>query len=213
MDFSLQFSRIITLAYTFLIFLPAHGQITTPCTPSLLASFTPCMNFLTNSTATGSNPTADCCGSIKNLTSNGMDCLCLIVTGSVPFQIPFNRSLALSLPRACNLPGVPVQCKASSSPLPAPGPASLGPTQSPRNSPSTSPTASVVPEPTSSTSPPETSTTPLLTPPSPTTSSGTPTSAAGSRPVLTPPSSAVSAYSFSPSLLLFALACLVLKNY
>jgi hypothetical protein len=37
--------------------------------------------------------------------------LCLVVTGSVPFGVPINRTLAISLPRACNVPGVPVQCE------------------------------------------------------------------------------------------------------
>ncbi|KAJ6356487.1 hypothetical protein OIU78_004560 [Salix suchowensis] len=88
--------------------LPVHGQINTACTTSVLATFTPCMNFLTNSTsANGTAPTADCCGSLKNLTSNGRDCFCLIVTGNIPFSIPINRTLAISLPRACNMPGVP----------------------------------------------------------------------------------------------------------
>ncbi|XP_015573472.1 non-specific lipid transfer protein GPI-anchored 20 isoform X2 [Ricinus communis] len=215
MDLFVPFSRMIpalAVALIFLIF-PAHGQINTPCTPSLLSVFTPCMSFLTNSTANGTSPTSDCCSSLKNLTGNGMDCLCLIVTGSVPFQIPINRTLAISLPRACNMAGVPVQCKASGSPLPAPGPASLGPTPSPRISPSASPKASVVPEPTPSTSPPESSTTPVLTPSSPTVDTGAPTSTTGSRPVLTPPSAAIPSYSISPSVLLFAIGFLVLKYY
>ncbi|KAM0031450.1 putative bifunctional inhibitor/plant lipid transfer protein/seed storage helical [Helianthus debilis subsp. tardiflorus] len=102
---------------------PVYSQITTPCSPTMITSFTPCLNFLTNSTTNGSTtPTSDCCNSLKTLTSRGTDCLCLIVTGSVPFQIPINRTLAISLPRACNMPGVPLQCKApAGSPIPAPG--------------------------------------------------------------------------------------------
>lgn len=107
------FSRMapfLAIALIGLIY-PAHGQINTPCTPSSLSSISPCMNFLTNSSGNGTSPSQNCCNSLKNLTSNGMGCLCLIVTGSVPFQIPINRSLAISLPRACNMPGVQVQCK------------------------------------------------------------------------------------------------------
>ncbi|KAJ9154287.1 hypothetical protein P3X46_027640 [Hevea brasiliensis] len=217
MDLFVSFSRmvpVLAIALIVLIF-PAHGQINTPCTPSFLSSFAPCMNFLTNSSANGTSPSQDCCSSLKNLTSNGMDCLCLIFTGSVPFQIPINRSLAISLPRACNMQRVPVQCKASVSPIPAPGPASLGPSLSPRVSPpAASPKASVVPEPTPSTLPPESSTTPVLTPPSPTVDTGAPTSTTGSRPVLNPPSSAAeSSHSLSPSFLLFAIGFVVLKYY
>lgn len=113
MEFFVPFRMVsvIAIALAVLIFPAAHGQINTPCTPSLMSSFTPCMNLLTNSSANGTSPTQDCCSALKNLTSNGMDCLCLIVTGSVPFQLPINRSLSISLPSACNMQGVPVQCK------------------------------------------------------------------------------------------------------
>ncbi|KAE8686150.1 Bifunctional inhibitor/lipid-transfer protein/seed storage 2S albumin superfamily protein, putative isoform 1 [Hibiscus syriacus] len=67
-----------------------------------------------------SSPTQGCCGSLKLLMGSSMDCACLIFTASVPIQLPINRTLALSLPRACNMGGVPVQCKASGTPLPAP---------------------------------------------------------------------------------------------
>jgi hypothetical protein len=71
------------------------------------------MGFLTNSSSNGTSPTADCCNSIKTLTSGSKDCFCLVVTGNVPFTLPINRTLAVSLPRACNLPGVPLQCKST----------------------------------------------------------------------------------------------------
>lgn len=114
MELSLSFHKFVqVLSIGLLAFLitPGYAQINTPCTPATLSIFTPCMNFLTNSTANGTSPTMDCCNSLKNLTSNSRDCLCLVVTGNVPFQIPINRTLAISLPRACNMPGVPLQCK------------------------------------------------------------------------------------------------------
>ncbi|MBA0771495.1 hypothetical protein Gotri_007002 [Gossypium trilobum] len=116
-----------------------NGQISTACTASMISSFTPCLNFITGSSGNGSSsPTQGCCGSLKSLMSTSMDCACLIITASVPFQLPINRTLALGLPRACNMGGVPVQCKvfneisdsltphflhfaASGTPLPAPG--------------------------------------------------------------------------------------------
>jgi hypothetical protein len=95
----------------FFISIPVYGQISTSCSASMISSFTPCLNFLTNSTANGTSPSAGCCNALKSLTSGSKDCMCLIVTGNVPFQIPINRTLAISLPRACNMPGVPLQCK------------------------------------------------------------------------------------------------------
>lgn len=84
------------------------AQISTPCSPTMLSSVTGCMSFLTGG---GSSPTSDCCEALKSLTGTGLDCLCLIVTASVPINIPINRTLAISLPRACGMPGVPVKCK------------------------------------------------------------------------------------------------------
>ncbi|XP_044498730.1 non-specific lipid transfer protein GPI-anchored 20-like [Mangifera indica] len=211
MELSLSFQRFLPFlaAVAFVAsILPVYGQVTTPCTASMISSFSPCMNFLTNSTANGTSPTSDCCNALKSLTSSSMDCACLIVTGSVPFQIPINRSLAISLPRACNMPGVPVQCKATGAPIPAPGPSSFG------ASPAASPTATVVPEPTPSATAPESDTTPVLTPPSTNVNPTTPTVTPGSRPVVTPPSSAsMPSYNFSPLLLLLAVGLLVLNYY
>lgn len=107
----------IILAINIFMAGPTYAQINTPCNPSTLSTlFTPCMSFLTNSSANGTSPTTQCCTALKSLTSGGMDCLCLIVTASVPFKIPINRTLAISLPRACKMPGVPVQCKGKKSP-------------------------------------------------------------------------------------------------
>ncbi|KAK6141444.1 hypothetical protein DH2020_024804 [Rehmannia glutinosa] len=98
-----------------------NAQISTPCTSSMINTFTPCLNYVTRSSGTGSSPTQECCNSLKSLMSDSVDCGCLIVTGNVPVSIPFvNRNLAISLPRMCGS-SVPVQCKASGDPLPAPG--------------------------------------------------------------------------------------------
>ncbi|XP_050377884.1 non-specific lipid transfer protein GPI-anchored 20-like [Argentina anserina] len=196
---------LMVLAMAAVSLLPVvYGQIGTACTAANIASFSPCMNFLTNSTTNGTAPTADCCNSLKNLTSTSKDCMCLIVTGNGPFQVPINRTLAISLPRACNTPGVPLQCKATGAPLPAPGPFSLAPSSAPGASAAATPTASTAPEPTSSAESPESIT------PSATGVYEAPTATTGSRPVLTP-SAAMPSYALSPSLLLFASAVLVLK--
>ncbi|WOH08493.1 hypothetical protein DCAR_0727934 [Daucus carota subsp. sativus] len=173
------------------LIVPVYGQINTACSPSMLSSFSSCASFITNSTANGTSPSSDCCNSLKSITSNGTDCLCLIVTGSVPFQIPINRTLAIALPRACNMPGVPLQCKASSSPLPAPA-------------------ASGVPQAESPAMTPESNATPSLTPPSDT--AGAPTTNSGIRPVVNP-SAASPVFSFSPAFLLALLGATFLKYY
>lgn len=93
------------------LLLSVNGQISTPCTASMLSTFTPCLNYITGSSSNGSSPTGDCCSALKSLIPTGMDCACLLVTANVPIQLPINRTLALSLPRACKMGGVPLQCK------------------------------------------------------------------------------------------------------
>ncbi|WJZ90128.1 hypothetical protein VitviT2T_009296 [Vitis vinifera] len=190
----------------------ANAQISTPCTTSMISSFTPCLNFITGSTSgNGSSPTAGCCSSLRSLTSTTMDCACLIITGSVPLQLPINRTLAISLPRACNMGSVPIQCKASGTPLPAPGPVLLGPTLPPPAAAPLSPRASKAAAATLAPAPePETAI--ELSPASPPVDSETPTTTTpGIRPVLTPSASNPS-YISSP-LLLIVLGIMFLKCY
>ncbi|KAF5741914.1 50S ribosomal protein L24 [Tripterygium wilfordii] len=103
-----------------LLVISVNGQISTPCTASMISSFTPCINFITGSTNNGSTPSSSCCNSLKSLMDTSRDCACLLITASVSFQLPINPTLGISLPRACNMSGVPLQCKATGSPLPAP---------------------------------------------------------------------------------------------
>ncbi|XP_071740685.1 non-specific lipid transfer protein GPI-anchored 20-like [Rutidosis leptorrhynchoides] len=181
---------------------PVYSQISTPCSASMITSFTPCLNLLANSTATSATtPISDCCNLLKKLMSDGTDCLCLLVTASVPFQIPNNRNLAISMPRACGMPGVPLQCKAAAgAPIPTPGPSTLGPAPSPSTSIPGALSPTLSPESNSMPSPPESDTTPDLTPPSTGADSGVPTDNGGNRPTVTP-SNAVSTYAYSPFML------------
>ncbi|KAL1296300.1 hypothetical protein AAHE18_19G272800 [Arachis hypogaea] len=204
---------------------PSYAQISTPCNVSALSTvFTPCAGFLTNSSGNGTSPTAQCCGALKSITSGGMNCLCLLLTAGIPFRIPVNRSLAISLPRACNMPAVPVQCKASGTPLPAPvafGPSPSSPSGfTPTPSPQASSSSDIPPSPSNPPSlAPESDTTsssPLQSPASPSVDSGTTSTPASStessRPGLTP-SYAIKPFNAPPSLLFIALGVAVLKFY
>ncbi|KAE8671345.1 proteasome subunit beta type-2-A-like [Hibiscus syriacus] len=117
-----KFLQLIAILSTLSV-ISVEGQISTACTASMISTFTPCLNFITGSSGNGSSsPTQGCCSSLKSIMSSSMDCACLIFTANIPLQLPINRTLALGLPRACNMGGVPVQCKATGTPLPAPGP-------------------------------------------------------------------------------------------
>ncbi|KAF7151564.1 hypothetical protein RHSIM_Rhsim02G0026800 [Rhododendron simsii] len=183
------FFSVLVIAST-VMKVPVYAQISIPCTTSMVSSFTPCINFVTNSSSTGASPTAGCCTSLASILSGGTDCMCQMATGATSV-IPINRTLALSLPKACKMSRVPLQCKAS--PIPAPGPIAF------------TPTAPVVPNTVS----------PALAPEadgSSTVEADAPTADSGIRPVLNP-SAARPSYQFSPSLLLALLAALVLKFY
>ncbi|XP_066332787.1 non-specific lipid transfer protein GPI-anchored 16-like [Miscanthus floridulus] len=106
---------------------PASGQIATSCTASLITTFTPCINFVTGSTNGGGSPTQQCCGSLAEMVRTGADCACLILTGNVPFSLPINRTLAISLPKLCSSTSVPLQCRDTATQIPAPGPVAFAP--------------------------------------------------------------------------------------
>ncbi|KAA8543265.1 hypothetical protein F0562_021240 [Nyssa sinensis] len=209
------FKAFPCLIATLLVLFPlisVNGQISTPCTSSMISSFTPCINYITGSTSSGSSPTSDCCASLGSLISDSMDCSCLIITGNVPLSLPFpiNPSLAISLPQACQQQGsVPLQCKASGVPLPAPGPVSFGPTLSPIASAPLSPRASKA----SASKPPPAETTKQITSASPPVHSVARTANPGIRPVLTPTSASNPTYLSSPSILLIIVGIMVFKCY
>ncbi|KAI3526728.1 hypothetical protein L1887_05990 [Cichorium endivia] len=86
---------------------------TTPCTLSMITGFTPCVNYITGSSANGRSPSASCCDAVESLMTTSMDCSCLLLTGNVPFSLPspINQALAISLPQACNSQSMALQCK------------------------------------------------------------------------------------------------------
>ncbi|CDP03653.1 unnamed protein product [Coffea canephora] len=203
--------KAVVLTLVILSKFKVNGQISTPCTSSIITSFTPCFNYLTGSSANGGSPTAQCCDSLKSLMTDSVECGCLIITGNVPVSVPFiSRPLAISLPRACKT-GVPLRCKAAGVPLPAPGPALFRPTRAPVSSSPLSPKASigtVVAAP----SPVETTPDNIAAPASPPVVALGPVANPGIRPVLKPLASSSSHVS-PPYLLSIILGMLVFKSY
>ncbi|XP_055811904.1 non-specific lipid transfer protein GPI-anchored 20-like [Solanum dulcamara] len=215
----------LTLVLSWLLFIAlsleiVDGQtITTPCTGPMVTSFTPCMNFLTNSSSNGALPTEDCCNAMRTMMTNSMNCFCLIITGGIPFQMPMNPNMIMPLPSACNMPGVPLKCKAPSPPaVVAPG------TRNNAGAPSTSPTAapispprspkdSTVPPPLPSNSSPPTDEIPTLTPPSPPTDSSTPATNSGRLTPATASAAPFFGHGISPLFLLAAFGAIVLSLY
>ncbi|XP_009597536.1 non-specific lipid transfer protein GPI-anchored 20-like [Nicotiana tomentosiformis] len=217
----LAFSNLLlSMIFMAAVLQPVDGQIiSTPCTGPMITSFTPCVNFLTNSSSNGTSPTEDCCSALRTMMTNGTSCLCLIVTGGIPFQMPMNPNLAMSLPQACNMPGVPLQCKAPSPPaVVAPGPRgdtgapSASPTSAPI-SPARNPKDSTVPPPSPSTSTPPAEEIPSLTPPSPPADSSPPAKYSGSQTPTAPSAAPSLCYGVSLLFLLTAFGAISLGLY
>ncbi|KAL7172413.1 hypothetical protein ACSBR2_031996 [Camellia fascicularis] len=193
MEGSKNFLSLIAIISATMLVISVKGQLSTPCTTSMVSNFTPCLNFITGSSSSGVSPTAGCCDAVKSLMSGSMDCACLIVTGNVPFSLPINRTLAISLPQACKSSGgLPLQCK---------GPVQFGPTSSPLSPDASAPFSPTASKAAEMASPPVDDTT---TPASPPVSLVAPKATPGIRPVVTPTSISASnpSYIHSPFVLL-----------
>ncbi|KAJ0878172.1 putative bifunctional inhibitor/plant lipid transfer protein/seed storage helical [Helianthus annuus] len=230
-----RFSGLLTTIFLAITVFTVSGQISTPCTVSMIASFTPCVNYITGSSANGGSPTASCCKAVESLMTTSMDCTCLIVTGNVPFSLPsqINQALAITLPKACNSKSVPFQCKSTGVPLPPAGPALFVPPPPPPKvlppaadspdlppSPSGSVTATPTPSPSEKSQddlhesdPPESKpVVPDASTPTPTAPHGPPVGS-GIRPVLTPAASTSNQLHCSPPIVLLMLAAITVMNY
>ncbi|XP_024980959.1 vegetative cell wall protein gp1-like [Cynara cardunculus var. scolymus] len=119
------FASFLAAILSISVVITVNGQISSPCSVSMITSFTPCVNFVTGSSSNGRSPTASCCSAVESLTTTSMECMCLIVTGNVAFSLPnpINQALAITLPKACKSKRVPLQCKSTGVPLPPAGPA------------------------------------------------------------------------------------------
>ncbi|CAK9323473.1 unnamed protein product [Citrullus colocynthis] len=204
----------ITVAATILGSSSVEGQTRSPCTASMINNFTPCFNVITGSSNNGSSQKESCCTTLRSLSGISMDCACLLLTANVPVPLPINAALALILPTSCNIANLPNQCKASGSPLPSPGPISLGPTApSPTAaasplSPQVAKAIAVAPAPEGGQPQPQ-----QLTPTNPPAESEAPAATHRRiRPVLSPSASAPSCFR-PPSLLLISIAIMVFKTH
>ncbi|XP_031254953.1 non-specific lipid-transfer protein-like protein At2g13820 [Pistacia vera] len=85
----------------------------------VLTSMAPCLNFLTGNSSTPSN---SCCSQLGAVAKSSPDCLCAALNGSVPSMgININRTIALSLPDACQVQTSSIdQCKQAITPAASP---------------------------------------------------------------------------------------------
>ncbi|KAL8214958.1 hypothetical protein R6Q57_004407 [Mikania cordata] len=78
------------------------------CTNALMG-MSSCLNFITGNT---SSPSSSCCSQLGNVVQAQPQCLCQVLNGAgVTLGLSINRTLALTLPGACNVQTPPVnQC-------------------------------------------------------------------------------------------------------
>ncbi|KAI4331508.1 hypothetical protein MLD38_029693 [Melastoma candidum] len=76
------------------------------CQPQLL-SLVPCAPFVQ---ATTPSPPQSCCDVLNQIYGQQPRCLCLLLNATNVVSIPINNTLALQLPRLCNIPADPSSC-------------------------------------------------------------------------------------------------------
>lgn len=73
---------------------------------NVLISMAPCLNYISGSSST---PSSSCCSQLTNVVQKDPQCLCLALNGGGrSLGININKTLALTLPRACNVQTPPV---------------------------------------------------------------------------------------------------------
>uniref|UniRef100_A0A2N9GFE3 Bifunctional inhibitor/plant lipid transfer protein/seed storage helical domain-containing protein n=1 Tax=Fagus sylvatica TaxID=28930 RepID=A0A2N9GFE3_FAGSY len=115
------------------------------CT-SVLTNLAPCLNYITGNSST---PSSSCCSQLSNVVQSSPQCLCTALNGgAASLGITVNRTLALSLPSACNVQTPPIsQCKGANGPTASGNPPVGSPADSSDATPAgaISPTASDIP--------------------------------------------------------------------
>ncbi|KAI3526729.1 hypothetical protein L1887_05991 [Cichorium endivia] len=119
----------VVLAMVLIVSICGGAMAQSGCTNALMG-MSPCLNFITGNTST---PSSSCCSQLGNLVQAQPQCLCAVLNGNgISLGISINRTLALTLPGACNVQTPPIsQCNAANGPG---TPSTLGPAASPEGS-------------------------------------------------------------------------------
>lgn len=98
----------IVLAMVLIVSICGGAMGQSGCTIGLMG-MSPCLNFITGNTST---PSSSCCSQLGNVVQSQPQCLCQLLNGNgINLGLSINRTLALTLPSACNVQTPPVsQC-------------------------------------------------------------------------------------------------------
>ncbi|KAF5455011.1 hypothetical protein F2P56_024630 [Juglans regia] len=73
---------------------------------NVLTNLAPCLNYITGNSST---PSSSCCSQLSIVVQSSPQCLCSVLNGGASsLGININRTLALSLPSACNVKTPPI---------------------------------------------------------------------------------------------------------
>ncbi|MFS7902013.1 putative bifunctional inhibitor/plant lipid transfer protein/seed storage helical [Helianthus anomalus] len=111
----------MVLAMVLIVSICGGAMAQSGCTNALMG-MSSCLNFITGNTST---PSSSCCSQLGNVVQSQPQCLCQVLNGAgINLGISINRTLALTLPGACNVQTPPVsQCDAANGPPATPTPA------------------------------------------------------------------------------------------
>ncbi|KAK1428316.1 hypothetical protein QVD17_17148 [Tagetes erecta] len=109
-------SKMVVMVLVMVVIVSICGGATAQsgCTSALMGMAS-CLNFITGNTST---PSSSCCSQLGNMVQSQPQCLCQVLNGAgVTLGLNINRTLALTLPGACNVQTPPVsQCNAANGP-------------------------------------------------------------------------------------------------
>nr|XP_043612097.1 non-specific lipid transfer protein GPI-anchored 5-like [Erigeron canadensis] len=123
----------ILLAMVLVISICSGAMAQSGCMNALMG-MSSCLNYITGNTST---PSSSCCSQLGSVVQSQPQCLCQVLNGNgINLGISINRTLAVTLPGACNVQTPPVsQCNAANGPTststPSPAASPAGSTSEP----------------------------------------------------------------------------------
>ncbi|XP_042986994.1 non-specific lipid transfer protein GPI-anchored 5-like [Carya illinoinensis] len=94
--------------------MPWSGAMAQSSCSNVLTNLAPCLNYITGNSST---PSSSCCSQLSIVVQSSPQCLCSVLNGGASAMgININRTLALSLPGACNVKTPPIsRCQGATS--------------------------------------------------------------------------------------------------
>uniref|UniRef100_A0A2P2P8V3 Non-specific lipid-transfer protein-like protein At2g13820 isoform X2 n=1 Tax=Rhizophora mucronata TaxID=61149 RepID=A0A2P2P8V3_RHIMU len=96
-----------------------HEAMAQSSCSTALIGLTPCLGYVSGNS---SAPSSSCCSQLASVVQSQPRCLCILVNGGgSSLGVNINQTLALSLPKACNVQTPPVsRCNAANAPATSP---------------------------------------------------------------------------------------------